>query len=70
MDEDTASKLKESFDDKNISKLFAKLINHVTIIKAISFVISDEEENKARGKYSSLIKFKSSIPNIFRIFRD
>jgi hypothetical protein len=69
-DEATASELKESFDDKNTNNLFEKLINHVTIIKTILFVISDEEENKARGKNSSLIKFKSSILNIFRIFRD
>jgi len=63
-DEKTAYQFKKDYRRTNIIKLFEKLINNVTILKVISYALSDEEETGAKSKYI-LIKFRTSILSIF-----
>jgi hypothetical protein len=49
-DERTVTELKREFDDSSINNIFDKLFNRITILKAISFVLPDEEESEARSK--------------------
>lgn len=49
--EQTVIQIKTDFDDININNLFEKLIDNVTIIKFISFILFNKEETKVRSKH-------------------
>jgi hypothetical protein len=49
-DEEMINELKEYFNDENTSELYQKLINNITILKAISCKTSDRKEIKAMSK--------------------
>ncbi len=49
--EQTVIQIKTDFDDININNLFEKLIDNVTIIKFISFMLCNKEETKVRSKH-------------------
>ena len=52
----TATKLKSFFGNTRIKQLFEKLINNITILKAVSYKMPDRKEIKAASKHLLLIK--------------
>jgi hypothetical protein len=55
-DAKTFNKLKSFSDDTNINQLFEKLINNITILKAVRYETSNRKESKAMSKHLFLIK--------------
>ena len=49
-DADAQIRAKATFPNENVKILYDKLINNVTILKAITYVMSDEEEEQASSK--------------------